>query len=109
MIDAVQYRAGVPATLADDAGRGFRDYVHRRMFGWPVALAGVVDVAGRILCVSFGGWTPATVSPCSLMTLALVHFGANHFIRPRVISGRLHRTSGAGATFTLTRSRFPGT
>ncbi len=101
MTDSVQYRAEVPAALADDAGRHFRDYVYRRMFGWPIALAGVVDVAGCLLCVSFGGWTPATVSLCLLMTLALGYFGANYFTRPRVISGHLQRTFGAGATFTL--------
>jgi hypothetical protein len=101
LTDSVQYQASFPAALTDDAGRRFRDYVYRRMFGWKIALFLLIDVIGCIVGVVLTGWTMATIVLCALIGLATGYFIANYFLRPRVMSQRILRAFSAGAIVTL--------
>jgi hypothetical protein len=97
----VQYQASFPAALTDDAGRRFRDYVYRRMFGWTMALFLLIDVIGCVAAVVLAGWTMPTIVLCALIGLATGYYVANYFLRPRVMSQRILRAFGSGATITL--------
>jgi hypothetical protein len=101
LTDSVQYQASFPAALADDAGKRFTDHVYRRMFGWKIGLCLLIDVIGCIVGVVLTGWTMATIVLCALIGLATVYFIANYFLRPRVMSQRILRAFGSGATITL--------
>jgi hypothetical protein len=101
LTDSVQYQASFPAALAHDAGKRFTDHVYRRMFGWKIALFLLIDVIGCIVAVVLAGWTPATIALCALIGLATAYFIVSYFLRPRVISQRILRAFGAGATVTL--------
>ncbi len=99
--ESVRYQARFPATLTEDAGRRFTDYVYRRMFGWKIAAAMLVNLTGCIAMVLLAGWTAPTIAFCALMGIAALYFVGNYFMRPRVMSQRLLRTFGPGATITL--------
>jgi hypothetical protein len=101
MSDSVQYQASFPAALADDAGRRFRDYVYRHLFGGWIALAFVVNVAGCIASIALSGWTGTTIAFAALVVVLTLYFGGNWVLRPGVTSRRLQRAFGGGALVTI--------
>jgi hypothetical protein len=106
LTESVQYQASFPAALADDAGRQFRNYLYRRLFGWPIALFLVIDIVGCVVAVAGGGWSPATIAMCALIGVATLYFVVNYFTRPGVMARRVQRAFGAGATVTLRADGF---
>jgi len=101
LTDAVQYLASFPATLTDDAGRRFRDYVYRHMFGWQLALCGLINLIACVAFVALLGRTTETILLCALMGVSATYFTVNYATRRRVTSRRLIRAFGDGATVTL--------
>ena len=101
MTESVQYQASFPATLTDDAGRRFRDYVYRRMYGWTIAGCVLVNLVACVASVMLTGWAGSTIGLCVLVGTTGLYFAGNYFVRPRVISRRLLRAFGRGATVTL--------
>jgi hypothetical protein len=101
MSESVQYQASFPVALTDDAGRRFRDYVYRHMFGGWIALAFVVNVAGCIASIALTGWTGPTIAFAVLVVVLALYFAVNWVVRPGVMSRRLQRAFGGGAFVTL--------
>lgn len=101
MSDSVQYQASFPAALTDDAGRRFRDYVYRHMFGGWIALAFLVNVAGCIASIVLTGWTGMTIAFAVLVVVLTLYFGGNWLLRPGITSRRLQRAFGGGVLVTI--------
>lgn len=101
MSESVQYQASFPAALTGDAGRRFTDYVYRHLFGWKMAAAVVVNLAGCVAIVLSAGWTAPSIALCAVMAITALYFAVNYVLRPGITSRRLANTFGDGATVTL--------